>query len=382
MNERKQSTLPGISLQIALAEYFSLQNYWSKDLIFLIYEHNLIGCEAWLNAYFDDNQYKENAENSLLKFDQLEERLGVIQAAINLEITSELTPNLDVRIEGLNGQLTNLDLFNVVVEIATRESIDATFHQYSHLFSPDQVEVWLEYAKTIGSMMSTQASTFTNGAHGLFQKRSIQSLTLAAEEEQEDLDYLKADLTQIGKVIEGVFRSCNNMIERFNRSYWFYLLPSTRRYLSIGFYMIPLALIVSPCLLRALVIYLNTLDEFRSVIELFWIILPQLFWIHLYGVILASFPFIIQNSSKLQSHFNFKTEELLFYSLLSFMCSLMFSPILTSNDKKQLARNDENLSDKKLNKKSAEKLRFKMIFNSKVYCLIKFSLTASLLIVS
>lgn len=64
-----------------------------------------------------------------------------------------------------------------------------------------------------------------------------------------------------------LFRSCNNMIERFNRSYWFYLLPSTRRYLSISFYMIPLALFVLPSLLKAFIIYLNLLDEYRSVIK-------------------------------------------------------------------------------------------------------------------
>lgn len=143
-----KSTAPGIALLISLAEYFSTKNYWSKDLIFLIYEHDLIGCEAWLNAYYDLNDHGANA---LIQFEELEDRGGVIQAAINLEITAEQTPNLDIRIEGLNGQLTNLDLFNVVVEIASRESIDATFHQLSHLFSPDQLEIWIEYAKSIGN---------------------------------------------------------------------------------------------------------------------------------------------------------------------------------------------------------------------------------------
>ena len=141
-----KSTLPGIALLTSLAGYFSQQNYWSKDLIFLVYEHDLVGCEAWLNAYFDLDSHQD----SLIKFEPLEDRNGILQAAINLEITSELTPSLDIRIEGLNGQLTNLDLFNVVVEIASRESVDATFHDYSHLFSPDQLEIWLEYAKTIG----------------------------------------------------------------------------------------------------------------------------------------------------------------------------------------------------------------------------------------
>lgn len=197
-------------------------------------------------------------------------------------------------------------------------------------------------------MMTTQASTFTNGAHGLFQKRSIQSLTVAAEEEQEDADYLKADLQQIGKVIEGVFRSCNNMIERFNRSYWFYLLPSTRRYVSIGFYMIPLGLVVLPSLLKALVIYLNVIEAHASVIDTFWTVLPQVVWAHLYGIVIASFPFIIQNSSKLQSHFEFKTNELLFYSLACFMCSLMFSPIL--GEQQQQQQQQQSLGGRSTNK--------------------------------
>lgn len=145
-----KSTLPGIALLVSLAGYFSQKNYWSKDLIFLVYEHELVGCEAWLNAYYDLN----GDADSLIRFEPLEDRNGIPQAAINLEITSELTPSLDIRIEGLNGQLTNLDLFNVVVEIASRESIDATFHEYSHLFSAEQLEVWLEYAKTIGMVWS------------------------------------------------------------------------------------------------------------------------------------------------------------------------------------------------------------------------------------
>lgn len=229
--------------------------------------------------------------------------------------------------------------------------------------------------------MKTQASTFTNGAHGLFQKRSIQSLTLVGEEEEHDMDYLKADLTQIGKVVEGVFRSCNNLIERFNRSYWFYLLPSTRRYISIGFYTIPFALIVLPLMLKALVIYLQTIEKHKSVIETFWIVLPQVVWVHLYGIVIASFPFIIQNSSKLQSHFNFKTDELLFYSLLSFMCSLMFSPILnqdTSSDSDSTKNSTEDQVDElSANEQTTKELRrLKIISIQQYVALLELALVA------
>lgn len=102
-----------------LAEYFSTKNYWSKDLIFLIYEHELIGCKAWLNSYFNLNN---DLNQNLIKSEELVDRSGNIQAAINIDFTTQSTSNLDILIEGLNGQLPNLDLFNVVVEIASRES--------------------------------------------------------------------------------------------------------------------------------------------------------------------------------------------------------------------------------------------------------------------
>ena len=44
------------------------------------------------------------------------------------------------------------------------------------------------------------------------------------------------------RVVEGVFRSLNNLLERFHQSFFFYLLPSTDRYVSIGLYMPPFAL--------------------------------------------------------------------------------------------------------------------------------------------
>lgn len=35
--------------------FVSGQIYWAKDIIFLVNEHDLIGMEAWLEAYHDVN---------------------------------------------------------------------------------------------------------------------------------------------------------------------------------------------------------------------------------------------------------------------------------------------------------------------------------------
>ncbi|CAG2122301.1 unnamed protein product, partial [Medioppia subpectinata] len=108
------STLPGIALMIALSKYFLRQTYWAKDIIFLISEYELIGMQSWLNAYHNIDT------TPVLDHGILESRSGPIQAAINLEIHSSVSSHLDIKIEGLNGQLPNLDLFNVAVELCTR----------------------------------------------------------------------------------------------------------------------------------------------------------------------------------------------------------------------------------------------------------------------
>ena len=66
--------------------------------------------------------------------DDLPARSGAIQAAINLELPSEKVRYLNLKLEGLNGQLPNLDLFNLAVRLSRREQMPATLHH--------QVCVW------------------------------------------------------------------------------------------------------------------------------------------------------------------------------------------------------------------------------------------------
>lgn len=40
-----------IALLLASAKFFRAQNYWAKDIIFLITEHEMLGMQAWLEAY-------------------------------------------------------------------------------------------------------------------------------------------------------------------------------------------------------------------------------------------------------------------------------------------------------------------------------------------
>ncbi|OPJ70618.1 hypothetical protein AV530_014218 [Patagioenas fasciata monilis] len=82
------------------------QIYWAKDIIFLVNEHDLLGMEAWLEAYHGVNLTEVQSSGT-------PGRAGAIQAAIALELSSDVVTSLDVAVEGLNGQLPNLDLLNL-----------------------------------------------------------------------------------------------------------------------------------------------------------------------------------------------------------------------------------------------------------------------------
>ena len=51
-------------------------------------------------------------------------------------------------------------------------------------------------------------------------------------------------------IVEGICRSLNNLLERFHQSFFFYILPGTERYVSIGLYMIPFGIMCASGLVK------------------------------------------------------------------------------------------------------------------------------------
>lgn len=278
--------------------------------------------QSWLNAYHHIDT------TAVLDHGILESRSGPIQAAINLEIHSSTSSHLDIKIEGLNGQLPNLDLFNVAVELCTRESVSATFHGHSQPMETNDFDLWKEYATTTASMMISQAIALPTGAHGLFQRFAIQAITLEASEvSNKKENYLRVSLLQMGRVVEGIFRSLNNLLERFNRSYYFYLLPSTRRYISIGYYMIPFGLITVPSVLNALYLYFKASEattETKSN-ENLWTCLPSTVFTHVLGLSLLLVPLLVERYSHLTQ--GYESHHLLYYTIVTICVLYIVSPL-------------------------------------------------------
>ncbi|XP_071483210.1 glycosylphosphatidylinositol anchor attachment 1 protein-like [Diadema antillarum] len=242
----------GIGLVLSVAKFFSRQMYWSKDIIFVIVDKEEVGMQAWLDGYHD--RHSEYIQSSLMLG-----RSGGIIAAINLELGSELTDHIDVKIEGINGQLPNLDLFNLAVRLCRVERVPVTFQNRYNV--PDRVVVKLEglqhAATTMLLNMAKQASGNPSGIHGLFMRYHIEALTLQAHPSTRQGS---SDTVAVGRVMEGIVRSVNNLLERFHQSFFFYILPGCERYISIGMYMIPFGLLLVVPTLHAMALWLLALS--------------------------------------------------------------------------------------------------------------------------
>ncbi|KAF2352581.1 GPI transamidase component Gaa1 [Trinorchestia longiramus] len=243
---------PAVALMLTLAQFFSEQLYWAKDIIFLVTEHEQLGMEAWLQSYHGTSP----DQPPVLDYGRLPARAGPIQAAVNLEISDSAVSHVDIRHEGLNGQLPNLDLVNLVHRLCHRESVDHTVKSRADHPRPDTAAGWRYQLLTLLSSVATQATGVPSGNHGLFHRFGIAAVTVSGErgpiQRGRRSSGRSATLLHLGRVLEGTCRSLNNLLERFHQSFFFYLLPATSRYISIGVYMPAFGAMGSCLLLGAL----------------------------------------------------------------------------------------------------------------------------------
>ncbi|XP_053911671.1 glycosylphosphatidylinositol anchor attachment 1 protein-like, partial [Cuculus canorus] len=237
----------GVGLLLALAGTFRGQIFWAKDIIFLVHEHDLLGMEAWLQGYHDVNLTEMSSSGT-------PGRAGAIQAAIALELSSDVVTSLDVAVEGLNGQLPNLDLLNLFHAFCQKNGLLCTIQGKLPRSEWDSLPAYTHSLQTLLLMVLAQASGQPRGNHGLFLRYRIEALTLRGINSFRQYKY---DMTTVGKTLEGMFRKLNNLLERLHQSYFFYLLPSLSRFISIGVYMPAFGFLILVLILKALELWMK-----------------------------------------------------------------------------------------------------------------------------
>lgn len=215
----EQLNQSGVALVLTLARYFKRWSLWSKDIIFLISADSKAGPQAWIEAYHDC--HSTDIESLPLKSGALE---GAIVIDNPLDHRFE---SIHITYDGLNGQLPNLDLFNTAVSISSSQHrIPNSIQQMLK-----RGDSYKERFQTIFRGMVNQGLGHATGPHSCFIPYHVDAVTLRAIG-----DGWEDDMA-LGRVVESLFRSLNNLMEHFHQSFFLYLLMHHDRFVSIGTYL-------------------------------------------------------------------------------------------------------------------------------------------------
>ncbi|EED17466.1 GPI transamidase component (GAA1), putative [Talaromyces stipitatus ATCC 10500] len=239
--------LNGVTLALNLARYFKRWSLWSKDIIFLITPDSKAGSQAWVDAYHD--MHSASAQPLPLKS-------GALQGALVIEYPFDHRfESLHIVYDGINGQLPNLDLINTAVSIAGGQMGIGTSLQemWNH---DDSYEKRLE---TMLRSMAKQGLGLAAGAHSSFIPYHIDAITLQTKGNGWQ------DEMALGRTVEGLCRSLNNLLEHLHQSFFFYLLMHTNRFVSIGTYLPSAMLVAANFTIMAVALWLRTGYEDRLV---------------------------------------------------------------------------------------------------------------------
>lgn len=226
-NVKGEANRRGVALLLTLARYFRRWSLWSKDIILVVPPDSLAGPQAWVDAYHDAHDTRSVASLPL--------KSGALQGAIAVDYAQETRfSSVHVVYDGINGQLPNLDLINSVVSIAGGQmGIGVSIQEmWGH---SDSYE---DRLRTMLRGMMKQALGVASGPHSCFIPYHVDAVTLRPYGDGWQ------DEMAMGRVVEGTFRSLNNLLEHLHQSFFFYLLMHRDRFVSIGTYL-PSAMLIA-----------------------------------------------------------------------------------------------------------------------------------------
>ncbi|KAK9678008.1 hypothetical protein RND81_11G181500 [Saponaria officinalis] len=353
----------GEALSLGLAySVFSLltQVTWlAKDIIWLAAdsrfgEHESV--DAWLREYYSprfDSPGKVHGSLCLAKnhFDELEDnrvageqplesfrRAGTMAAALVIKVSGnkKSEDSLSIFAEASNGQMPNLDLINIVNHLAVHHQ---GFHvkvgklwpllyskclkkigeaiEFLGNFAGNFNSQWnfgvsvgeyVEGAATLASSLYAQALGIPTGSHGAFRDYQIDAVTLVISTKASPYNYVKKSefLLRSGRLVEGVVRSVNNLLEKFHQSFFLYLLTGPNKFVSVGVYMIAFALLIAPLPIVAASLYSDAVkgdpnpdtskssSNSNSTNSWRWLHAAKtVFIVHIWAVFVALYPYYI-----------------------------------------------------------------------------------------
>nr|XP_043608002.1 glycosylphosphatidylinositol anchor attachment 1 protein isoform X2 [Erigeron canadensis] len=264
-------------------------------------------------------------------------RAGTMAAALVIKVASTSEDGnqdaLNIYAEASNGQMPNLDLINVVSYLAVHGQglqvkmeklvslIDSKWLKFigevfesvgkiARSLNPQlkfgiSVKDYVEGSATLVSSLYNQALGVPTGSHGAFRDYQVDAVTMEISPKItfNSLGRQTEFLFQGGRLIEGIVRSVNNLLEKFHQSFFLYLLTSSNKFISVGVYMIAFLLLVAPLPVVAASLFSDaiksdedkaTSSDSNSYKSWRWLYPAKtIFLIHLWGAIVSLLPYFI-----------------------------------------------------------------------------------------
>ena len=229
-----ETNYSGVALALTLARYFKRWSIWSKDIIILLPSDSVYGPQAWVSAYHTTPLPVTSTRN----VSALPLKAGALQAAIALDYTAgpwgHRFDKLDIVYDGINGALPNLDLLNTAIQVSgSQMGIGSSLHGLN-----SHSDSYTDRLHTLFRGLLTQGAGHATGPHSAFMPYHVDAITLKTVGDGWH------DEMSLGRTAESLIRSVNNLLEHLHQSFFFYILLSAGRFVSIGNYL-PAAMLVA-----------------------------------------------------------------------------------------------------------------------------------------
>ncbi|OIW19455.1 hypothetical protein TanjilG_09475 [Lupinus angustifolius] len=395
-NPEKNGVGEALSLGIAYSVFSLLSRvtWLAKDIVWLVAdsrygEHSAV--DAWLREYHDPVFHRNdltdsetcNESNTTTELEQKLyvdkkfysgfRRAGTMAAALVIKVAEDsnhFEDSLNIYAEASNGQMPNLDLINIVNYLAVHKeglriqvkkiwsllgfrwlnTLGVVFEsvgQIARSLNPQwkfgiPASEYVEGTATLASSLYCQAFGVPTGPHGAFRDYQIDAITLeiSPKVSLSKMTMRNDFILRGGRLLEGVVRSINNLLEKFHQSFFLYLLTSPSKFVSVGVYMIPFVLLITPLPLVAASLHIDASKSTTpqttevDVSRKSWKWLNsarKVFVIHLWGVVVALFPYFLCRMPNSTPTTNFTLWGLLSAFSLIILYLILGSPVFEAS---------------------------------------------------
>ncbi|KAJ6423951.1 hypothetical protein OIU84_024845 [Salix udensis] len=254
----KSGTAETLSLSIAYTVFSLLSRvtWLAKDIIWLVADSQYgeyAPVEAWLRDYhtpvftglgvlnadtcikIDDPYALEQKPIAQTKISDGFRRAGTMAAALIFKVADRnelLEDTLNIYAEASNGQMPNLDLINIVNYLAVhRQGLRVKVEKVLALLDSRWLEILGEIFEAVLHLQVhciTRLWAFPTGPHGAFRDFQVDAITLEISPKVSSHNKARHNefLLRGGRLVEGVVRSINNLLEKFHQSFFLYMLTS------------------------------------------------------------------------------------------------------------------------------------------------------------